>query len=79
MAITQEELQNILKKSFPNAQMHITDTIGDGDHYALEIIDDSFKGKSLINQHKMVKEALKEVLQSNKLHAISIKTKAREY
>lgn len=73
MAISSSELESVLRETFPDAQIKITDLIGDNDHYSLEIIDESFFGKSLIIQHRMVKDALKEILQS-KLHSITIKT-----
>ena len=74
MAISETKLQSILQNSFPNAKIKITDTAGDQDHYALEITSDAFKGLPLIKQHRLVKEALAEVL-VKELHAISIKTK----
>lgn len=77
MAISQEELRIILHKKFPNASIDIKDTAGDQDHYFLEIKDGSFRGLSLITQHKMVKDALKEIL-NTKLHSISIKTVVSE-
>lgn len=73
MAISITELENIIKQYFPKARIKLTDLAGDEDHYALEIEDASFAGKSLINQHKMVKSALAQVMES-KLHAITIKT-----
>ena len=73
MAIIKSELEHIIRESFPNATIEIIDLVGDEDHYSLSIIDKSFDGLPLIKQHKMVKEALKEVL-STKLHAITIKT-----
>ena len=74
MAIPASKLQSILQNSFPNAKIKITDTAGDQDHYALEITSDVFEGLSLIKQHRLVKDALAEVL-VKELHAISIKTK----
>ncbi|MCC8419064.1 MAG: BolA family transcriptional regulator [Rickettsia endosymbiont of Glossina mortisans submortisans] len=73
MAISAEELEKILKESFPNSIIKITDLVEDQDHYALEISDVQFNGLSLINQHKLVKNALSEIL-NKKLHAITIKT-----
>ncbi len=75
MAISESKLQSILQNSFPNAKIKITDTAGDQDHYALEITSNAFKGLPLIKQHRLVKEALAEVL-VKELHAISIKTNA---
>jgi len=73
MAISAEELEKILKESFPNGIIKITDLVGDQDHYALELLDIQFRGLTLINQHKLVKNALSGVL-NTKLHAITIKT-----
>ena len=75
MAISETKLQSILQNSFPNAKIKITDTAGDQDHYALEITSNVFKDLPLIKQHRLVKEALAEVL-VKELHAISIKTNA---
>lgn len=74
MAISQQELLSILQQSFPHAQIKITDLAGDNDHYSLEIADTSFNGLPLIKQHKLVKDALRDVLHEQ-LHAITIKTR----
>jgi len=73
MAISSDELEKIIRQTFPSAIIKITDLVGDQDHYSLEISDISFSGKSLITQHRMVKDALAEIL-STQLHAITIKT-----
>jgi len=73
MAITIEELEKVLFKAFPAANIIINDLVGDQDHYSLEICDKAFNGLSLINQHRLVKTALAEIL-TTKLHAITIKT-----
>jgi stress-induced morphogen len=75
MAISKSELESIILKSFPEATIEIIDLAGDEDHYSLSIVDASFAGIPLIKQHRMVKEALSEVLVS-RLHAITIKTGA---
>ncbi|WP_253308301.1 MULTISPECIES: BolA/IbaG family iron-sulfur metabolism protein [unclassified Rickettsia] len=73
MAISIEELEKVLRETFPDSIIKITDLVGDQDHYAVEISDSKFKGLTLINQHKLVKNALREIL-NTKLHAITIKT-----
>ncbi len=75
MAISKLELDTIIRESFPDATIEIIDLAGDEDHYSLTIKDKVFGGLPLIKQHKMVKEALRDVLQS-RLHAITIKTVA---
>ncbi len=75
MAISKIELESIILKSFPEASIEIIDLAGDEDHYSLSIKDKAFVGLPLIKQHRMVKEALADVLVS-RLHAITIKTSA---
>ena len=74
MSISKIELISILKQSFPYAKIELEDLAGDENHYSLKIQDSSFKNISLIQQHKLVKLSLSEVLKS-RLHAITIKTK----
>lgn len=73
MAISQAELLSILQQKFPNAKIKLRDTLGDMDHYSLEISDASFSNMSLIGQHKLVNNALADLLKT-RLHAITIKT-----
>lgn len=76
MAVSKSEIEELIIKAFPSSSYEIKDLVGDGDHYSLIIEDSSFKGKTIISQHKMVKEALRSILKE-KLHAITIKTKIK--
>lgn len=80
MAITKEELMGILVAAFPDADpqtdIKLEDTIGDSDHYSLFITSGRFAGVGVLQQHKMVNDALKEVLKK-RLHAISIETREK--
>ncbi|MDX1917372.1 MAG: BolA/IbaG family iron-sulfur metabolism protein [Rickettsiaceae bacterium] len=73
MPIQKQELQRILLQSFPNAEIILEDIAGDEDHYSLIIKDSSFSNLSIMQQHKLVKSSLKDVL-DKKLHALTIKT-----
>ncbi len=73
MSISQQDLNNLLTEKFPEAKIEITDLVGDSDHYAVQIIDQNFAGKTRIAQHKIVNEALRGVLGTT-LHALQIKT-----
>jgi stress-induced morphogen len=74
MAIAESKLKDILQTNFPGDKIIIKDYVGDQDHYSIEIISESFRGLPLIKQHKLVKNALSEVLQKE-LHAVTIKTR----
>ncbi len=73
MPIKQEDLENLIRQKFPQAKIEITDLAGDNDHYSLAIADKNFAGKTRVEQHKMVNEALKEILGTT-LHALQVKT-----
>jgi acid stress-induced BolA-like protein IbaG/YrbA len=55
----------------PGARVDVT---GDGRHFEALVVSDAFEGKSLIQRHRMVMEAVKAELASEELHALSIKT-----
>ena len=60
MAMDAGEIERLIKARIPDAQVTIRDLAGDGDHYAATVISASFKGKSRVQQHQLVYEALKD-------------------
>ena len=78
MAITASELENLLKEAFPAGKVTITDLAGDGNHYAAEVIDESFRGKNRVQQQRAVYAALKGKMDGShgELHALALTTKA---
>ncbi len=77
MAMDAGELQNLIKEALPNAHVEIRDLAGDGDHYAAVVISESFRGKSRVQQHQMVYQALKGKM-GDDLHALALQTSAPE-
>lgn len=75
MPIEKKDLEAMVIEAFPEASIKIQDLAGDNDHWALEIISDTFKGKSRIQQHKMVYAALKGKM-GGELHALQLTTKS---
>ncbi|GAA0293280.1 BolA/IbaG family iron-sulfur metabolism protein [Rhodovulum strictum] len=80
MAIAPEEIEALIRAKFPDAQITITDIAGDGNHYAAEVIDESFRGQNRVQQQRAVYAALKEQMEGSKgaLHALALTTKAPE-
>jgi stress-induced morphogen len=74
MPIPKQDLENLLKKSFNDAEVFVTDLAGDDDHYKVEIISESFRNMSRVQQHQMVYKALGDMAGTT-LHAISIVTR----
>jgi stress-induced morphogen len=75
MAMTANEIEELLLKSFPNAKITIDDLRGDGDHYAAKIVTAEFKGKTRVQQHQMVYNAMNGKMGTD-LHALALNTSA---
>jgi stress-induced morphogen len=77
MAIDAETIEKLIKEGLPDARVSIEDLRGDGDHYAALVVSSAFKGKTRIQQHQMVYQALKGRV-GNELHALALQTSAPE-
>jgi stress-induced morphogen len=73
MAMAAADIERLIKARIPDAQITIRDLAGDGDHYAATVISASFKGKSRVQQHQLVYEALKAEM-GGALHALALQT-----
>lgn len=78
MAMQAHEIETLIRESFPDATITITDLAGDGNHYAAEVIDESFRGQNRVQQQRAVYAALKGKMDgpAGELHALALTTKA---
>ena len=76
MAITAQEIETLLKDAFPEGQVTVQGD--DGQHFAAEVIDASFKGKNRVQQQRSVYAALTGKMDGSngELHALALTTKA---
>lgn len=77
MALDAGEIERLIKEGLPDARVTIEDLRGDGDHYAAHVVSSAFKGKSRVQQHQLVYQALKGRV-GNELHALALQTSAPE-
>ena len=77
MAMPAAEIERLIREAIPDAKVTIDDLRGDGDHYAAHVISATFKGKTRVQQHQMVYQALKGRM-GNELHAMALQTSAPE-
>ena len=77
MAMQAHQIEALIRETFPDAQITITDLAGDGNHYAAEVIDESFRGKNRVQQQRAVYAALKGKMDGShgELHALALTTK----
>jgi stress-induced morphogen len=73
MAMDAREIERLIKARIPDAEVTIRDLAGDGDHYAATVVSASFRGKSRVQQHQIVYDALKGEM-GGKLHALALQT-----
>jgi stress-induced morphogen len=73
---TTEPLETLLRRAFPGAtELAVIDRTGGGDHFQVVVTDARFEGLSLVDQHRLVYEALDGPLQDGTIHELRIKTK----
>ena len=71
------EIERLIMDSMPDAVVSIQDLAGDGDHYAAHIVSSAFEGKSRVQQHQMVYQALQGRM-GGELHALALQTAVPE-
>ena len=77
MAMEATEIERLIKEGIPGAQVSIEDLAGDGNHYAAHVISESFTGKSRVQQHQLVYQALQGNM-GEALHALALQTSTPE-
>jgi len=75
MAMDAREIETMIKQALPDAHVEIRDLAGDGDHYSAVVVSESFRGKSRVQQHQMVYNALQGNM-GGLLHALALQTSA---
>jgi len=74
-----DPLQLLLRQAFPDAtELSVEDRTGGGDHFQVTVASPRFTGLPLLDQHRLVNEALAEPLQDGTIHELRIKTKGSE-
>ena len=73
MPMNAADIERMIKDKFPDARVTIQDLRGDGDHYAAHVVSAAFKGKSRVQQHQMVYQALRGNM-GGVLHALALQT-----
>ncbi len=73
MPMDARDIESLIKSAIPDAIVVIRDLAGDGDHYAAEVVAESFRGKSRVQQHQMVYSALQGRM-GGVLHALALQT-----
>jgi len=70
--ITAESLTDYIRRAMPDAQVSITDRTGTMDHFSIQVVSDLFKGKNLLDRHRLIYNALDEPMKDGRIHALEI-------
>ena len=73
MPVDAREIESLIREALPDAAVEIRDLAGDGDHYAATVTSSAFKGKTRVQQHQMVYQALQGRM-GGVLHALALTT-----
>ena len=68
------EIASMIEAALPGASVEVVDETGAGDHLRATVSAAQFEGLSRIDQHRLVKAAVKERFDDGQIHALSIKT-----
>ena len=73
MPMSPTQIKAMILQTFPDAHIELTDLTGHNNHFSIIITSKAFTGKTRIQQHQMVYEALQGHMGTT-LHAFSLKT-----
>ena len=68
-----EQLQEMLNTAFPGDEIRLSSPMGDNNHFQLLVVSPRFDGKTMIEQHQLVYQALGDSMREA-VHALSLKT-----
>jgi len=75
-AMATEKLEPLLREAFPDAtELEVVDRTGGGDHFQVTVAAPRFEGLSLVEQHRLVYDALADPLADGTIHELRITTK----
>jgi stress-induced morphogen len=70
------EIKAMIETALPGAEVEVADETGNGDHLRATVAAPQFAGLSRLDQHRLVKAAVKERFDDGQIHALSLKTEA---
>ena len=74
-----ERLESLLRGAFPDAaELDVADRTGGGDHFQVTVTSPRFNGLSLLEQHRLVNEALADPLRDGTIHELRIRTRGTQ-
>jgi stress-induced morphogen len=76
--MTFQDLSTQITQALGEAEVSVLDRTGTMDHFSVTIISDAFKGKNLLDRHRMVYQALDGPMKDGRIHALEIQAKTKD-
>ena len=74
--IDDQSMTELIRRSIPDAEVRVWDLTGTMDHLRVLVRSREFAGKSPLDRHRMVEQAVREARTDGRLHALEIRTEA---
>ena len=76
--ITPETLTEYVRRTMPDAMVTVTDRTGTMDHLKVIIVSEAFRGKNLLDRHRLIYQALDGPLKDGRIHALELTAKTND-
>jgi stress-induced morphogen len=73
-----DRLRHLLEEAFPGSEVEVKDRTGGGDHFQVTVASARFEGLTLLEQHRLVNDALAAPLGDGTIHELRIQTKGSQ-
>ena len=76
--ITPDTVTDYIRRALPDAKVSVTDRTGTMDHFSIRVVSDLFKGKNLLDRHRLIYDALGAPMKDGRIHALEIKAETTD-
>ena len=76
--IRNDALAGLIRESIPDAEVEVWDRTGTMDHFDVLVRSKAFAGRSLLDRHRMVEQAVRDARNDGRIHALAIRTEILE-
>lgn len=76
--ISNDMLTKYIQQLMPDAAVSVTDKTGTMDHFNIRVVSETFRGKTLLDRHRLVYQALAEPMKDGRIHALEVKAETKD-
>ena len=76
--ITAEILTDYIRRAMPDAAVTMTDRTGTMDHLKVVVVSEAFRGKNLLDRHRLIYQALDAPMKDGRIHALELTARTKD-